>query len=753
MSLPGIINYPTTLDDAVSLLEAADRTSTPLTGAITNVSATIPIITTSYPNSGLIVIEQEIISYNGKTASALLNAQRGLYGTTAAPHAAGKTVSIRYVARYHGVISEAIQAIEAKIGAGASLPTAAGQYLVATGAGTTAWQTPSISFSVISDTISDAQHGIRGGGNLHSLADAINAGFMSSAQFTKLNGIATGATVNQTDTYLLSRANHTGTQLAATISDFNTSVDARITSTAINTALGYTAANSAAVVSKAGDVMSGNLTSPSLRVGSVSGYVSLSYIPGGTVGSYADQKYGGLIVKDNNDNFGHLFASKISIGRQVGDNPQFANYDVALRITSKYYDVSSLDENGNSISKWIGVYNFSSIQNLTASTPSTQDFYGINNQIGIYNADSSNTFSFFQIIGNYNIAYHQSYNPSSVVMGATAYAYHYGYAPITNTFRGLTAWARTIAGPTPLVTIAHATGIKSVLENANAQVTITSGKALEVIVSSNNGVINNASGIHIMNAAIGGYGTNKYGLFIDAQTVATPANWSGVVENMHIAGNVPSVIEGTVRLGATGVASGRLELRGTTSGTVGITVAAVAGTWNLRLPTAAPTVDGQVLSGNADGTTSWITPSSGGGSIINPTNGYVPLRTSSTAFGDSLLYQSGSQLSVINGQLITGIFSLGTTGGAVTINFNNGNKQSVTLNAATTLTFSNGVAGATYTLEIIQDTVGGQTITWPASVKWEGGIVPTISSAAGKKDLFSFFYDGTDYLGTYSVGY
>jgi hypothetical protein len=48
-------------------------------------------------------------------------------------------------------------------------------------------------------------------------------GSMSSADFTKLAGIATGATANDTDANLKNRANHTGTQLAATISDFTAS--------------------------------------------------------------------------------------------------------------------------------------------------------------------------------------------------------------------------------------------------------------------------------------------------------------------------------------------------------------------------------------------------------------------------------------------------------------------------------------------------------------------------------------------------
>lgn len=51
-------------------------------------------------------------------------------------------------------------------------------------------------------------------------ADGTNAGVMLPAQVTKLAGIATGATANDTDANLKNRANHTGTQLASTISDF-----------------------------------------------------------------------------------------------------------------------------------------------------------------------------------------------------------------------------------------------------------------------------------------------------------------------------------------------------------------------------------------------------------------------------------------------------------------------------------------------------------------------------------------------------
>lgn len=50
------------------------------------------------------------------------------------------------------------------------------------------------------------------------------AGFMTGADKTKLDGVATGATANATDAQLRDRSTHTGTQLASTISNFDTQV-------------------------------------------------------------------------------------------------------------------------------------------------------------------------------------------------------------------------------------------------------------------------------------------------------------------------------------------------------------------------------------------------------------------------------------------------------------------------------------------------------------------------------------------------
>lgn len=64
-------------------------------------------------------------------------------------------------------------------------------------------------------------------------ATAGAAGSMSSADKTKLDGIASGATANASNAELRDRSTHTGTQAAATISDFASAVAATASVTAL----------------------------------------------------------------------------------------------------------------------------------------------------------------------------------------------------------------------------------------------------------------------------------------------------------------------------------------------------------------------------------------------------------------------------------------------------------------------------------------------------------------------------------------
>jgi hypothetical protein len=72
----------------------------------------------------------------------------------------------------------------------------------------------------------------------------------------------------------------------------------------------------------------------------------------------------------------------------------------------------------------------------------------------------------------------------------------------------------------------------------------------------------------------------------------------------------------------------------------------------------------------------------------------------------------------------------------------------ITLSGNCTFTFPTAAAGKTFFLALVQDGTGSRTATWPGTVKWAGGSAPTLSTAAGKVDAFTFVCaDGTNWLG------
>ena len=88
--------------------------------------------------------------------------------------------------------------------------------------------------SIVTSATDVTVHSSTGSDGVIAAATTSVAGVMSATDKTKLNGIATGATVNATDAQLRDRNTHTGTQLASTISDFSTAADARIALASVN---------------------------------------------------------------------------------------------------------------------------------------------------------------------------------------------------------------------------------------------------------------------------------------------------------------------------------------------------------------------------------------------------------------------------------------------------------------------------------------------------------------------------------------
>lgn len=105
-------------------------------------------------------------------------------------------------------------------------------------------------------------------------------------------------------------------------------------------------------------------------------------------------------------------------------------------------------------------------------------------------------------------------------------------------------------------------------------------------------------------------------------------------------------------------------------------------------------------------------------------------------------YISGGAEKIFAGALIT---STGT--GAQTLDWGSTTVRQFTFGAGNaTFTFSNGSTNHTYTLIVIQDGTGSRTITWPSNVKWTAATGPTLTAAAGSKDVFFFVFDGTNFL-------
>lgn len=96
--------------------------------------------------------------------------------------------------------------------------------------------------------------------------------------------------------------------------------------------------------------------------------------------------------------------------------------------------------------------------------------------------------------------------------------------------------------------------------------------------------------------------------------------------------------------------------------------------------------------------------------------------------------------------IVPGRVDDGNSGTAKTIDFIGAafGSHKITLTAATpTLTLANGVAGCTYTIEVVQDATGLRIPSFSPSLL---GAVITFSVGANKRDLVRLYFDGTSYV-------
>jgi hypothetical protein len=87
-------------------------------------------------------------------------------------------------------------------------------------------------------------------------------------------------------------------------------------------------------------------------------------------------------------------------------------------------------------------------------------------------------------------------------------------------------------------------------------------------------------------------------------------------------------------------------------------------------------------------------------------------------------------------------------GASATVNWNEGQKQQITLTDDTAFSFVDPPNVCSLLLRVIQDGTGNREPTWPTGVLWPNGNSPNFTNQPGSVDIVTFYFNGTHY---YSV--